>query len=208
MVGPTPSALASLRRLNPFAPTLSISLAAAAAIAAFVRPARVPAFRFSLTFGLEVFFLGILMMATMTLAMSRERGAPSKSVDLGIIAIARRSIQSSPDPYAWSALRTRTRKGIPLAGAPLQRPCAAPYCAPDDGLPAASSRPRSDKLTHCKDECSSTMKSAKSPRFGSQNFHYPKNLALSEKFGLCPSQQFLRLLYCSLAFILLGLIGS
>src|SRR5271166_7202153 len=36
-------ALASLRRLNPFAPTLSISLAAAATIAAFVRPARVPA---------------------------------------------------------------------------------------------------------------------------------------------------------------------
>ena len=40
-----------------------------------VRPARVPAFRFSLTIGLEVFFLGIVMMATMTLAMSRERGA-------------------------------------------------------------------------------------------------------------------------------------
>ena len=30
------------------------------------------AFRFSLTFGLEVFFFGILMMATITLAMSRE----------------------------------------------------------------------------------------------------------------------------------------
>ena len=72
---PTPNSLASLRRLNPFAPTLSISLAAAATIAAFVRPARVPAFRFSLTIGLEVFFLGIVMMATMTLAMSRERGA-------------------------------------------------------------------------------------------------------------------------------------
>ena len=54
--------MASLRRLNPFAPTLSISLAAAVAIAAFVRPARVPAFRFSLTIGLEVFFLGIVMM--------------------------------------------------------------------------------------------------------------------------------------------------
>ena len=53
----------------------SISLAAAATIAAFVRPARVPAFRFSLTIELEVFFLGIVMMATMTLAMSRERGA-------------------------------------------------------------------------------------------------------------------------------------
>ena len=69
-------------RLNPFAPTLSISLAAAATIAAFVRPARVPAFRFSLTFGLEVFFLGIVMMATMTLAMSRERGAQSSQVGL------------------------------------------------------------------------------------------------------------------------------
>ena len=83
VVGPTPNSLASLRRLNPFAPTLSISLAAAAAIAALVRPARVPAFRFSLTFGLEVFFLGILMMATMTLAMSRERGR-------GFAAIANR----------------------------------------------------------------------------------------------------------------------
>src|SRR5271166_6024975 len=59
VVGPTPSALASLRRLNPFAPTLPISLAAAATIAGLVRPARVPAFRFSLTLGLEVFFLGI-----------------------------------------------------------------------------------------------------------------------------------------------------
>ncbi len=39
------------------------------------RKPRDSAFRFSLTFGLEVFFLGILMMATMTLAMSRERGA-------------------------------------------------------------------------------------------------------------------------------------
>ena len=63
--------LLSLRRLNPFAPTLSISLAAAATIAALARPARVPAFRFSLTFGLEVFFLGILMMATMMLATLR-----------------------------------------------------------------------------------------------------------------------------------------
>src|SRR5208337_1216736 len=76
VVGPTPSALASLRRRPPFAPTLSISLAAAATIAALVRPARVPAFRFS--FGLEVFFLGILMMATMTLAMSRERGGAKR----------------------------------------------------------------------------------------------------------------------------------
>jgi hypothetical protein len=43
--------------------------------------------------GLEVFFLGIVMMATMTLAMSRERGAaPSESVDLRIIPIAQRSI--------------------------------------------------------------------------------------------------------------------
>ena len=54
--------------------------------------------------------------------------------DLCIIAIARRSIQSSPDPYDWSVLRTRTRGGIPLAGAPLQRPCAAAYCAPDTPL--------------------------------------------------------------------------
>src|SRR5271166_1062297 len=42
VVGPTPSALASLRRLNSLAPTLSISLAAAATIAGLVRPARVP----------------------------------------------------------------------------------------------------------------------------------------------------------------------
>src|SRR5271165_2795151 len=36
----------------------AISLPAAATIAGLVRPARVPAFRFSLTFGLEVVFLG------------------------------------------------------------------------------------------------------------------------------------------------------
>ena len=79
--------------------------------------------------------MGILMMAAMTLAMSRERGAPSESVDLCIIAIARRSIQSSPDPYDWSALRTRTRKGIPLAGAPCKAP-ARPRIAspPNPGL--------------------------------------------------------------------------
>src|SRR5271166_2120533 len=41
----------------------------------------------------------------------RKGGAPSESVDLRIILIAQRSIQSSPDPYAWSALRTRTRGG-------------------------------------------------------------------------------------------------
>ena len=39
-----------------------------------------------------LFFLGILMMATMTLAMSGERGAPSESLDLRIISIAQRSI--------------------------------------------------------------------------------------------------------------------
>src|SRR5208337_1479777 len=47
-------------------------------IAAFVRPARVPAFRFSLTFGLEVFFLGMVMVATMTRAMMREGRRPKR----------------------------------------------------------------------------------------------------------------------------------
>src|SRR5271166_120272 len=41
----------------------------------------------------------------------RKGGAPSESVDLRIILIAQRSIQSSHDPYARSALRTRTRGG-------------------------------------------------------------------------------------------------
>ena len=60
-------------------------------------------------------------------------GAPSELVDLCIIPIAQRSIQSSPDPYGWSALRMRTRGGIPLAGAPLHAP-AALYWAPDTPL--------------------------------------------------------------------------
>jgi hypothetical protein len=66
---------------------LSISSAAAVTIA-FVRPARVPAFRFSLIFGLEVFFFGMVMVATMTLAMRREGSAPSESVDRRTIGIA------------------------------------------------------------------------------------------------------------------------
>ena len=81
--------LGELAQAEPICAGALDSLAAAATIAALVRPARVPAFRFSLTFGLEVFFLGILMMATMTLDMSRERGGgASESVDLCIIAIA------------------------------------------------------------------------------------------------------------------------
>src|SRR5271166_1213522 len=52
-----------------------------------------------------------------------EGGAPSESVDRGIIPIEQRSIQSSPDPYDWSALRTRTRGGASLSQA---LPCHAP----------------------------------------------------------------------------------
>src|SRR5271166_4313723 len=60
-----------------------------------------------------------------------EGGAPSESVDRGIIPIEQRSIQSSPDPYDWSALRTRTRGGASLSQAlPCHAP-AAPYCASD-----------------------------------------------------------------------------
>ena len=77
--------LGELAQAEPICADALDQLAAAATIAALVRPARVPAFRFSLTIGLQVFFLGILMMATMTLVMSRERGAPSESVDLCII---------------------------------------------------------------------------------------------------------------------------
>ena len=49
--------LGELAQAEPICADALDSLAAAATIAAFVRPARVPAFRFSLTFGLEVFFL-------------------------------------------------------------------------------------------------------------------------------------------------------
>ena len=71
--------LGELAQAEPICADALDSLAAAATIAALVRSARVPAFRFSLTFGLEVFFLGIVMMATMTLAMSRERGGAKRS---------------------------------------------------------------------------------------------------------------------------------
>ena len=50
-------------------------------------------------------------------------GAPSESVDLRIIPIGQRSIQSSSDPYELERASHATRGGIPLAGAPLQRPC-------------------------------------------------------------------------------------
>src|SRR5271166_912361 len=50
-----------------------------------------------------------------------------------ILVAATITVYSSPHPYDWAALRTRTRGGIPLAGAPLQRPCG-PYCAPDTPL--------------------------------------------------------------------------
>jgi hypothetical protein len=57
-------ALASFRTLNSPGPTVSISLAAAAAIPAFVRPARVPGFRFG--FGTGFVFFGILMVPIVT----------------------------------------------------------------------------------------------------------------------------------------------
>jgi hypothetical protein len=63
-------ALASFRTLNSPAPKVSISLAASAAIPDFVRPTRVPGFRFG--FDIDVFFFGILMMATKTLGRARK----------------------------------------------------------------------------------------------------------------------------------------
>ena len=66
--------LGELAQAEPICADALDSLAAAATIAALVSPARVPAFRFSLTYGLGVFFLGIVMMATMTLAMSGKGG--------------------------------------------------------------------------------------------------------------------------------------
>jgi hypothetical protein len=76
-------ALASLRRLNSYIPTLSIRLTEAAAILDFVRPARVPGFRFGL--GEDVFFFGILMVITKTLGRGKEGGAPYESRDGHII---------------------------------------------------------------------------------------------------------------------------
>jgi len=67
---------------------------------------------------------------TPSVAMSRSAysaatsggGAPSESVDLRIIPIGQRSIQSSSDPYDWSALRTQ-REEASLSQA---LPCNAP----------------------------------------------------------------------------------
>ena len=64
-------ALASFRTLNLPSPTVSISFVASAAIADFVRPARVPGFRFG--FDLDVFLNGNLMMATKTLGGTRGK---------------------------------------------------------------------------------------------------------------------------------------
>jgi hypothetical protein len=64
-------ALASFRTLNSPGPTVSIRFVASAAIADFVRPARVPGFRFG--FDLDVFVIGNLMMATKTLGRARGK---------------------------------------------------------------------------------------------------------------------------------------
>src|SRR5208337_543315 len=101
---------------------LSISLAAAA-IAGLVRPARVRAFRFSLTFGLGVFFLGILMMATMTRAMMREGRRPKRIGRPAHYSNSAAIYPISPGPYGWSALRMRTRGSASLSQA---LPCNAP----------------------------------------------------------------------------------
>ena len=71
-------ALASFRTLNSPGPTASISIAASAAIPDFVRPARVPGFRFG--FDLGVFFFDILMMATKTLGKARGKWAPHTGI--------------------------------------------------------------------------------------------------------------------------------
>jgi hypothetical protein len=57
-------ALASFRTLNSLGPPVSNSFAAYAAIADFVRPARVPGFRFG--FGTGFVFFGILIGAITT----------------------------------------------------------------------------------------------------------------------------------------------
>jgi hypothetical protein len=118
-----PPSLASLRRLNSLAPMLSISLAAAATIAGLVRPARVPAFRFSLTYGLEVFFLGMMMVATMTLAMRRERGRP-KRIGRPAHYFNRTTIYPiKPRPVRLERASHANARGHPSRRRSLPRPC-------------------------------------------------------------------------------------
>jgi hypothetical protein len=66
-------AFARFGTLKSCIPTLSISLTAAAAIPAFVRPARVPGFRFG--FGTGFVCFGILMMVA-TVTFRGVNGAP------------------------------------------------------------------------------------------------------------------------------------
>jgi transposase len=107
-------ALASFRTLNAPGPTVSISFVASAAIPDFVRPARVPGFRFGL--GLDVFFIGILMMATKTLGGTRGTAIddPSRirrSRDIGAyLGLVPRRYQSGEVDYTGGISKCGDRR--------------------------------------------------------------------------------------------------
>ena len=77
-------ALASFRTLNSPGPTVSISFVASNAIPDFVSPARLPGFRFG--FDLEVFLIGILVMARRLSGGREESGASYRNREIGALS--------------------------------------------------------------------------------------------------------------------------
>src|SRR5208337_4009515 len=84
-----------------------------------------------------------------------------------------------PARFARERERASLSQALPCNAS--ARPRIAPLIRPG-WLPAANSRPRSDKLTHCKDECLSATKAPEKVCV--------QNLALSARFGLSTSQQY------------------